>query len=69
MLLNANNKMIGDDYPYLIAAQWLSDLIARRGSSSFEIKPASRQPSKARKQSNKMSSRLMAREMLPLLLD
>jgi penicillin amidase len=67
ILVNANNKMITDDYPHLIAAHWGSAYRARRieqmigGSTAINVA--------ATKAAQQDVLSLMAAQMLPLLLE
>ena len=67
ILINANNKMVDANYPYLISAHWpgayraqrLEELLRKRAPSSPESVEAAQQDVLS----------VMAREMLPLLLE
>ena len=66
-LVNANNKMIGDDYPYLIAARWPDSYRAKRIDALLKDAPPATAESIEKIQQDVVS--LMVRELLPLLLD
>jgi penicillin amidase len=65
-LVNANNKMIHDDYPYLIAAQW--DNAYRAARIAQLMQPVQTFDPKATADIQLDEVSLMAKEMLPLLL-
>jgi penicillin G amidase len=66
MLVNANNKMVRDDYPYLIAARWQAGYRAARIESLLQAESATSPASTETVLHDVVS--LMAREMLPVLL-
>ena len=66
ILVNANNKMIQDDYPYLIAKHWFRGYRASRIEERLQADGAATPASTELVQQDAVS--LMAREMLPLLL-
>ena len=66
-LVNANNKMIGDDYPYLIAARWPDSYRAKRIDELLKP-PTPATPESIQKIQLDVVS-LMARDLLPWLLD
>ena len=66
VIINANNKVIGDDYPYLIGTAWLEDYRARRIAEKIASKPRHSLADTAALQNDVES--LAAREILPRLL-
>ena len=66
ILVNANNKMIQDDYPHLIAKHWFAGYRAARIEELLQAGGAATPASIAATQQDTVS--FMAREMLPLLL-
>ena len=64
VLVNANNKMVPDDYPYLIAAHWPEAYRANRITEVIAEKPQASVESTVALQQDVVS--LMARELLPL---
>src|SRR6185312_15878179 len=65
-LVNANNKMVPDDYPYLITAHWQDAYRANRISQLLSETETSTVKSTEAVQQDIVS--LMAREILPLLV-
>jgi penicillin amidase len=66
ILVNANNRMVGETYPYLIAAHWHDAYRAARITELLQTNPGADINSTEDMQQDVTS--LMAREMLPLLL-
>ena len=66
-LVNANNKMVGDDYPYLLAARWPDSYRAKRIDALLKTAAPATLESMEKIQQDVFS--LMARDLLPLLLD
>jgi len=66
LLVNANNKMVRDDYPHMIAANWSNAYRAARIDDLLRPVPASGIAATQALQSDVVS--LMARDMLPLML-
>jgi penicillin amidase len=66
VLVNANNKMVPDDYPYLITAHWQDAYRANRISQLLSETETSTVKSTEAVQQDIVS--LMAREILPLLV-
>ncbi len=66
ILINSNNKMVPDDYPYLIAAHWLSAYRAARIEELVRTGVAATPASTEAVQQDVVSG--MERELLPLLL-
>ncbi|MDI9409335.1 MAG: penicillin acylase family protein [Candidatus Pacebacteria bacterium] len=66
VLINANNKVIGDDYPYLISKEWFEDYRARRIAEKIASQPRHSLADTIALQNDVES--LAAREMLPRLL-
>ena len=66
VLVNANNKMVRDDYPFLISAHWFDAYRAARIDSLLRGAENASPRSTEALQQDVVS--LMAREMLPLLL-
>ena len=65
-LVNANNKMVGDDYPYLLTSHWMD---AYRASRITQLLSGTEQSSMATMQAMQQDAvSLMERELLPLLL-
>lgn len=67
VLINANNKMVPDGYPYLIAAHWQDPYRANRIRELIAATPQATPDSTAALQQDVVS--LMARELLPVLMD
>ncbi len=67
ILVNANNKMVDEAYPYLIAAQWPDSYRAKRIDELLKSTAAADVGSITAVQQDVVS--LMARELLPILLD
>jgi penicillin amidase len=65
-LVNANNRMVGDDYPHLIAAQWPDSYRAVRIAAALAADGQADLDSTAALQLDVVSE--MAREMLPLMV-
>ena len=66
VLINANNKMIREDYPYLIAAHWNGAYRAARIEELLNAAGPASLPSTQTAQLDVVSG--MARELLPLML-
>lgn len=66
ILVNANNKMVRDDYPYLISAHWFDSYRAARIDNLLRDGATASPASTENLQMDTVS--LMARDMLPLLL-
>lgn len=67
ILVNANNKMVDDAYPYLMAAHWAGAYRAQRLEELLPKKGPSSPDAMAKMQQDVVS--VMAREMLPLLIE
>ena len=67
ILINANNKMVDASYPYLMAAHWSDAYRAQRLEELLPKRMPSSPEAMAKMQQDVVS--LMAREMLPLLLE
>jgi len=65
ILINANNKMVGDSYPHLIAAQWPDSYRAMRIADVLSTQSIVGMDATASLQLDIVSA--MAREMLPLM--
>ncbi len=65
VIVNANNKMVGDSYPYLLAAQWPDSYRAMRINDVLATETIITAETTASLQLDIVSA--MAREMLPLL--
>lgn len=66
VLVNANNRMVGDSYPYLIAAQWRDSYRAARITDVLAGQKIISMDATATLQLDIVSA--MAREMLPLMI-
>ncbi|MCX8501975.1 MAG: penicillin acylase family protein, partial [Alphaproteobacteria bacterium] len=66
VIINANNRVIGDDYPYFVGTGWLEDYRARRIAEKIASKPRHSLADTAALQNDVES--LAAREILPRLL-
>lgn len=66
-LINANNKVVADDYPVLIAKEWHEGYRARRIADVLGATPPFSLQDMRTLQQDRIS--LMARELLPVLLD
>ena len=65
VIINANNKMVGDSYPHLLAAQWPDSYRARRIADVLSAEKIVTTDATAALQLDIVSG--MAREMLPLM--
>lgn len=66
MLINANNKMVGEDYPHFMAARWGNAYRAARIGALLRTQATATAASMQALQLDAVS--LMARDMLPLLI-
>lgn len=66
VLINANNKMIREDYPYLISAHWNGAYRARRIEKLLKVTATASPSSTQTAQLDVVS--VMAQELLPLML-
>lgn len=65
-IVNANNKVVGEDYPYLLAAIWPEPYRAERIAAILDAKPRHGVEAMGRMQMDGLS--MMAAEIKPLLL-
>jgi penicillin G amidase len=66
-LLNANNRLVGEGYPHLLAAEWEPPYRARRIEEVLEASPRLDQEGSRRLQLDQLST--LARELLPALVE
>ncbi len=66
MIINANNKMVGDTYPHLLAAQWPDSYRAMRIADVLATQQVATVDATQTLQLDVVSA--MAREMLPLMI-
>lgn len=67
MLVNANNRIVPDDYPYLLTKDWPDSYRARRIENILAAQPHIGLPTMATMQTDTTSD--MGRDLLPLMLD